>query len=144
MYSHLTHTHRVHVLYCCSIYRTVSHLGSGHFGNVDKGLWRSSKNKAVEVALKSLTKSASDEDEVKFLQEAVIMAQFDHPNVISLYGVVSTGMPVSFAQMSCIVKTKYQMLEFEYPLHLTHSTDHACGGVGSQGRSQRVSHFFET
>ena len=81
--------------YCCSIYRAVSHLGSGHFGNVDKGLWRSAKNKAVEVALKSLTEGASKVDEVKFLQEAVIMAQFEHPNVISLYGVVSTGTPVS-------------------------------------------------
>ena len=86
--------------YCCSIYRIVSHLGSGHFGNVDKGLWRSSKNKAVEVALKSLTKGASDVDEVKFLQEAAIMAQFKHPNVISLYGVVSTGKPVSFAKLN--------------------------------------------
>ena len=72
----------------------MSHLGSGHFGNVDKGLWKSAKNKAVEVALKSLTEGASKVDEVKFLQEAVIMAQFDHPNVISLYGVVSTGTPV--------------------------------------------------
>ena len=86
--------------YCCSVYRSVSHLGSGQFGNVDKGLWRSSNNKAVEVALKSLTKGASDVDEVKFLQEAAVMAQFKHPNVISLYGVVSEGQPVSFAKLN--------------------------------------------
>ena len=34
---------------------------------------------------------ADEEDKVKFLQEAAIMAQFKHPNVINLYGVVSTG-----------------------------------------------------
>jgi len=83
------------------MYRTVSHLGSGHFGKVDRGLWKSSKNNSivpVEVALKSLTEGASDVNEVKFLQEAAIMAQFEHPNVVSLYGVVSEGKPVSFAR----------------------------------------------
>jgi len=78
----------------------VSHLGSGHFGNVDRGLWRSAKSNTgvpVEVALKSLTEGASDVDEVKFLQEAAIMAQFEHPNVISLYGVVTKGNPVSLS-----------------------------------------------
>ena len=28
---------------------------------------------------------------VKFLQEAAIMAQFRHPNVIQLYGIVTNG-----------------------------------------------------
>jgi len=82
------------------MYRTVSHLGSGHFGKVDRGLWKSSKNNSivpVEVALKSLTEGASDVNEVKFLQEAAIMAQFEHPNVISLYGVVTKGKPVSLS-----------------------------------------------
>ena len=48
------------------------------------------------MALKSLNGQAlSDLDRVKFLQEAVLMAQFKHPNIISLYGVVSLGEPVS-------------------------------------------------
>ena len=74
----------------------MSHLGSGHFGNVDRGLWRSAKSNAgvpVEVALKSLTEGVN---EVKFLQEAAIMAQFEHPNVVSLFRVVSKGKPMSF------------------------------------------------
>jgi len=40
----------------------VSHLGPGHFGNVDRGLWRSAKSNAgvpVEVALKSLTEDVN-------------------------------------------------------------------------------------
>ena len=75
--------------------RVVSHLGSGQFGSVEQGLWKRHGTKPVDVALKSLNKESS-EDKVKFLQEAAIMGQFRHPNVISLHGVVSRGKPVSF------------------------------------------------
>ena len=72
--------------------RIVAHLGSGQFGTVDKGVWTSQRGTA-EVAVKTLTDSANT---VKFLQEAVIMAQFRHPNVVALRGVVSRGHPVSY------------------------------------------------
>ena len=49
----------------------------------------------MPVALKTLKESAEQVDKVKFLQEAAIMAQFSHPNVAVLYGVVSKGEPVS-------------------------------------------------
>ena len=45
-----------------------------------------------DVAVKTLTDSANT---VKFLQEAAIMAQFKHPNILTLHGVVSVGDPVS-------------------------------------------------
>ena len=45
--------------------------------------------------MKLLNEGASEISKVKFLQEAAIMAQFIHPNVISLYGVVSETEPVS-------------------------------------------------
>jgi len=32
--------------------------------------------------------NANDRDKLRFLQEAAIMCQFDHENVIKLYGVV--------------------------------------------------------
>ena len=51
--------------------------------------------KDIQVALKLLKEGASDIDKVKLLQEAAIMAQFTHPNVVSLYGVVSKTEPVS-------------------------------------------------
>ena len=73
--------------------RIVGHLGSGQYGSVDQGIWKAPKAEPVDVALKSLTK-ACEEDRVKFLQEAAIMAQFRHPNVIELYGVVIQGTPV--------------------------------------------------
>ncbi|KAL5491578.1 hypothetical protein EMCRGX_G016891 [Ephydatia muelleri] len=74
---------------------TKSALGHGQFGGVHTGKWKSPKGE-FEVAIKVLdpTKSHNDEDKVKFLQEAAIMAQFKHPNVILLYGIVSEGGPL--------------------------------------------------
>ena len=75
--------------------RVVSHLGSGQFGSVEQGQWKRYGTKPVDVALKSLNKEGS-EDKLKFLQEAAIMGQFRHPNVVSLHGVVTRGEPVRF------------------------------------------------
>ena len=71
---------------------SVGHLGSGQFGTVDKGIWHWG-GIATGVALKTL-KSVNELDKILFLQEAVLMAQFKHPNIICLYGVVSVGEPV--------------------------------------------------
>ena len=49
----------------------------------------------MEVAIKTLKKDASEEKRVKFLQEAAIMGQFHHPNIVKLHGVVTVGEPVS-------------------------------------------------
>ena len=76
------------------LYRVLGHLGSGQFGSVEQGVWKRQGTRPVDVALKSLNKT-SEEDKVKFLQEAAIMAQFRHPNVVMLYGVVITEDPVS-------------------------------------------------
>ena len=38
-----------------------------------------------------------EEEKVRFLQEAAIMGQFSHPNVVKLYGVVTVGEPVSYS-----------------------------------------------
>jgi len=46
--------------------------------------------------VKTLKSGASEEDKVKFLQEAAIMGQFSHVNVIKMYGVVTLGEPVSW------------------------------------------------
>ena len=42
----------------------------------------------MEVAIKALSDDANDKDKIRFLQEAVIMCQFDHQNVIKLHGVI--------------------------------------------------------
>ena len=51
----------------------------------------------VEVAIKTLRANAPEEERVKFLQEAAIMGQFHHPNIVKLHGVVTVGDPVSVA-----------------------------------------------
>lgn len=43
----------------------------------------------IPVALKTLKAGYSDKQRREFLAEASIMAQFDHPNIIHLEGVVT-------------------------------------------------------
>ena len=58
------------------------------------GIWNGSKGRC-EVAIKTLNPTITQPDaKVKFLQEAAIMVQFKHPNVIQLYGIVTDGEPV--------------------------------------------------
>lgn len=70
-------------------------IGSGQFGTVFKGVWLSAHKGQVEVAIKTLKESSGEEDRVKFFQEAIIMGQFKHPNVVEVYGMVTKDMPVS-------------------------------------------------
>ena len=56
-----------------------------------RGVWvrtegKSGKTMVDEVAVKILDGKADDETRVKFLQEAAIVGQFDHPNIIRLLG----------------------------------------------------------
>lgn len=74
-------------------------LGSGQFGTVMKGEWlkeEEEKKEEVEVAVKMLKKGSHASSTVKFLREAAIMGQFNHPNVVKLHGVATEGEPVRF------------------------------------------------
>ena len=73
------------------------HLGRGNFGVVDRGIWHNGKGMMYEVAIKSLDGEASQQAKVKLLQEAAIMGQFSHPNVLKLYGVVTDNKTVSIS-----------------------------------------------
>ena len=61
-------------------------------------MW-TSPNGQVEVAVKQLKEGTSEADRVKFLKEAAIMGQFQHPNVIKLHGVVTMADPVCLQQL---------------------------------------------
>ena len=41
-----------------------------------------------EVAVKSIENGTSEEERVKFLQEAAIMGQFNHPNIVRIMGIL--------------------------------------------------------
>ena len=76
------------------ITRVLNKLGSGEFGEVCKAVW-SISGATKELAVKTLRAELPEEEKVRFLQEAAIMGQFSHPNVVKLYGVVTVGEPVS-------------------------------------------------
>jgi len=71
------------------MFRSFEELGAGEFGVVSHGMWKPSHDKEVEIAVKSLNSNSTAKDRVRFLQEAAIMCQFDHENVIKLYGAVT-------------------------------------------------------
>ena len=78
------------------MHRLLNELGSGAFGVVYKGVWSHSVNgssKEEEVAVKTMREELTDEERVKFLQEAMIMGQFNQAYVVSLRGI--TDNPVS-------------------------------------------------
>ena len=79
------------IIYCNRITKCI---GSGQFGTVSQGVWNSSHG-SVDVAIKTLNGDTFEEEKVKFLQEAAIMGQFHHSNIVKLYGVVTIGEPVS-------------------------------------------------
>ncbi|XP_010901936.1 ephrin type-A receptor 8 isoform X2 [Esox lucius] len=69
-------------------------IGSGEFGEVCYGRMRLPGKRDIPVALKTLKAGYTDKQRRDFLAEASIMAQFDHPNVIHLEGVVTRSKPV--------------------------------------------------
>ena len=79
-------------------FRLLDELGSGEFGVVRRGVW-SVGTEEREVAVKSL---ADGSKRIQFLQEAAIMGQFKHPNVITLHGVLLDQEPVSNEHMTLL------------------------------------------
>jgi len=63
-------------------------IGFGQFGDVFQGILNAG-GEDIEVAIKTLKKGSNDMDKIKFLQEATILGQFKHPNVVTTYGMVS-------------------------------------------------------
>ena len=109
------------------MHRLIETIGSGNFGSVSKGLW-TSESGVVEVAVKTLTDSANT---VKFLQEAAIMVQFKHPNILTLHGVVTTSEPVSWKTL----KTTLQI----YIPSFSVTTENDCCGIDAQRRPKNIS-----
>lgn len=65
-------------------------LGEGQFGDVYKGLFYKQPNvQSVSVAVKACKLDASYEERKQFLEEAMILSEFDHPHIIKLFGICS-------------------------------------------------------
>ena len=72
----------------------VKYLGHGQFGTVNLATWTQPYVDPKEVAVKICRAGASEALKAKFLMEAAIMGQFNHPNVVTLYGVVTMSEQV--------------------------------------------------
>uniref|UniRef100_A0A1I8Q124 Tyrosine-protein kinase receptor n=1 Tax=Stomoxys calcitrans TaxID=35570 RepID=A0A1I8Q124_STOCA len=69
-------------------------LGRGAFGEVYQGLYRHKTDEAeIAVAVKTLPEISTRHAVRDFLLEAVIMANFDHPNIVRLIGVCFDSHP---------------------------------------------------
>ncbi len=55
-------------------------------------MWRKEEK---EIAVHLRQSDSSEDEKIKFLQEAAILVQFKHPNVITFYGVLVDGLQVS-------------------------------------------------
>eukprot|EP00049_Salpingoeca_infusionum_P016497 m.338422 g.338422 ORF g.338422 m.338422 type:complete len:1906 (-) comp16084_c0_seq12:3106-8823(-) len=73
---------------------TLDRLGKGNFGEVMKGLVKEPGRVEMIVAIKTLHRDTGVEGQIEMMQEAALMAQFEHPNIVGLVGVVTRSTPV--------------------------------------------------
>ncbi|XP_052774521.1 focal adhesion kinase 1-like isoform X3 [Mya arenaria] len=69
-------------------------LGNGQFGDVHKGIYRDKDGNEIPVAVKTCKEDNEESMTEKFLEEALIMQQFDHPHIVKLVGICSENRPV--------------------------------------------------
>ncbi|XP_051942130.1 tyrosine-protein kinase receptor isoform X1 [Hippocampus zosterae] len=70
-------------------------LGHGAFGEVYEGqvLGMNADNGPMQVAIKTLPEICSEQDEMDFLMEALIMSKFNHKNIVHCIGVSLNILP---------------------------------------------------
>lgn len=74
-------------------------IGEGQFGDVHRGTYTTKEGHEIDVAIKTCKLVDADEEmdalcqTEKFLEEAYIMKQFDHPHIVKLVG-ICTDIPV--------------------------------------------------
>ncbi|KAK6731773.1 hypothetical protein RB195_007932 [Necator americanus] len=78
-------------------------IGEGAFGEVYKGLLQDGVWGArIPVAIKTLhSTNMTADDRIKFLQEANIMREFRHENVVRLHGVCTSKEPIMIVMELC-------------------------------------------
>ena len=55
------------------------------------------------MAVKCLAEGSTEKERIKFLQEAAIMGQFKHPNILTIFGIVTTLEPVRKFHCCCML-----------------------------------------
>lgn len=63
-------------------------LGEGFFGEVYEGVYTNHKGEKINVAVKTCKKDCTLDNKEKFMSEAVIMKNLDHPHIVKLIGII--------------------------------------------------------
>lgn len=63
-------------------------LGEGFFGEVYDGVYTNHKGEKISVAVKTCKKDCTLDNKEKFMSEAVIMKNLDHPHIVKLIGII--------------------------------------------------------
>nr|BAC40510.1 unnamed protein product [Mus musculus] len=63
-------------------------LGEGFFGEVYEGVYTNHKGEKINVAVKTCKKDCTQDNKEKFMSEAVIMKNLDHPHIVKLIGII--------------------------------------------------------
>ncbi|XP_036279677.1 protein-tyrosine kinase 2-beta isoform X3 [Pipistrellus kuhlii] len=63
-------------------------LGEGFFGEVYEGAYTNHKGEKINVAVKTCKKDCTQDNKEKFMSEAVIMKNLDHPHIVKLIGII--------------------------------------------------------
>ncbi|MEJ1280439.1 PTK2 protein tyrosine kinase 2 beta [Cricetulus griseus] len=63
-------------------------LGEGFFGEVYEGVYTNHKGETINVAVKTCKKDCTLDNKEKFMSEAVIMKNLDHPHIVKLIGII--------------------------------------------------------
>ena len=99
-------------------------FASGQFGVVYRGTYKTEKGD-IPVAVKQLKESANNDALITFMREAASMAQFSHPNVLRLLGVITTRQP--WMIVTELLKT--ELREFLIKLRDSPSIEHMQRGL---------------
>jgi hypothetical protein len=95
-------------------------LGAGQFGKIYQGRLTVEHGHAhtqIAVAIKTVVSAA---DNVAFSEEAVVTWQFQHPNVVGMFGVVTSGTPHLLVLELCV---NGELLKFVQTETANHSTE---------------------
>ncbi len=76
-------------------------LGKGHYGVVSKGLLREVMGQPGYLVAVKVLHISTDDSRTGLLQEAAVMAQFTHPRVVQLVGVITVGDPLMVVVEYC-------------------------------------------
>lgn len=71
-------------------------IGHGKFGDVHRGVWvkKSQNLEYFDVAIKKCNKNLSDEHKKRLLEEARLLKQYNHPNIVKFIGVCAQKQPI--------------------------------------------------